>query len=467
MSKFIANKEIEQQKGINVYVLIFCLIVVSSILTYFIPAGSFQREEVNGRQVIQPGTFSFTDMNPIGFLDIFSSVHSGMMQGASIIFFVLIVGGTFGILSATGALESFIAMLSVKMAKREMLIIPVLMLFFACAGSLMGMSDETIVYVGILAPLAVALGFDAITGFAIVILGASVGFSAAVMNPFTVGIAQEIAGLPLFSGIAFRIVIFIVLYTVATIYVYRYARKVKNNPKLGFYGNFRNVEGDFVQGNSKMEIRHKLVMATFLLNFIVLMYGVVKLGWYITEIAGLFLLFGILMGLIGKLSPSHIANSFMKGAGDLVGGALIIGLAQSILVIFNNSGLIDTILFYTSALLDSVPPALNAVGMFIFQLFLNFLVPSGSGQAALTMPIMAPLSDMIGVTRQTAVLAYQFGDGMSNIIFPTVGFLMAGLSIAGIPWGKWIKWIFPFMLIQVTVAVISLIIAQVIQYGPF
>jgi len=136
-------------------------------------------------------------------------------------------------------------------------------------------------------------------------------------------------------------------------------------------------------------------------------------------------------------------------------------------VIFNNSGLIDTILFYTSALLDSVPPALNAVGMFIFQLFLNFLVPSGSGQAALTMPIMAPLSDMIGVTRQTAVLAYQFGDGMSNIIFPTVGFLMAGLSIAGIPWGKWIKWIFPFMLIQVTGAVISLIIAQVIQYGPF
>lgn len=471
MGKFVIKKDVElndQQKGINVYVLIFCLIILSAVLTYIIPAGEFQREELNGREVIQPGTFTYTDMNPIGFLEVFSSIHSGMMQGASIIFFVLIVGGTFGILSATGALESFIAMLSVKMAKREMLMIPVLMLFFACAGSLMGMSDETIVYVGILVPLAIALGFDAITGFAIVILGASVGFSAAVMNPFTVGIAQEIAGLPLFSGIALRLIIFVILYVTATIYVYRYARKVKNNPSLGFYGNFKfgNAEGHTNQ-SIKMELSHKLVMLTFLLNFIVLMYGVIKLGWYITEIAGLFLLFGILMGLIGKLSPSRIANSFMKGAGDLIGGALIIGLAQTILVIFNNSGLIDTILYHTAAILDTIPPTLNAVGMFVFQLFLNFLVPSGSGQAALTMPIMAPLSDMIGVTRQTAVLAYQFGDGMSNIIFPTVGFLMAGLSIAGIPWGKWIRWILPFMLLQITVAVVSLIIAQIIQYGPF
>lgn len=471
MGKFVIKKDVElndQQKGINVYVLIFCLIILSAVLTYIIPAGEFQREELNGREVIQPGTFTYADMNPIGFLDVFSSIHSGMMQGASIIFFVLIVGGTFGILSATGALESFIAMLSVKMAKREMLMIPVLMLFFSCAGSLMGMSDETIVYVGILVPLAIALGFDAITGFAIVILGASVGFSAAVMNPFTVGIAQEIAGLPLFSGIALRLIIFVILYVTATIYVYRYARKVKNNPSLGFYGNFKfgNAEG-LTNQSIKMELSHKLVMLTFLLNFIVLMYGVIKLGWYITEIAGLFLLFGILMGLIGKLSPSRIANSFMKGAGDLIGGALIIGLAQTILVIFNNSGLIDTILYHTASILDTIPPTLNAVGMFIFQLFLNFLVPSGSGQAALTMPIMAPLSDMIGVTRQTAVLAYQFGDGMSNIIFPTVGFLMAGLSIAGIPWGKWIRWILPFMLLQITVAVVSLIIAQIIQYGPF
>lgn len=457
----------KEPKSINVFVLIFCLIILSAILTYFIPAGEFQREEINGRSVIQSETFQYMEGNPIGFLDIFSSIHSGMVQGSNIIFFVLIVGGAFGILSATGALDSFISMLSVKMTNREKLIIPVLMLFFACAGSLMGMSDETIVYIGILVPLTVALGFDAITGFAIVTLGASVGFTSAVMNPFTVGIAQEIAELPMFSGIGFRLVIFLVLYLAAVLYVYRYADKVKKDPSLGFYGNFKQVQKDeLLNVNTKMEMRHKLIMIVFLLNFVVLMYGVIKLGWYITEIAGLFLLFGVIMGLIGKLSPSRIADTFIKGAGNLMGGALIIGLAQAILVIFTTAGLMDTILYHTAKALDIIPPALNAVGMFIFQLLLNFLVPSGSGQAALTMPIMAPLSDMIGVTRQTAVLAYQFGDGLSNIVFPTVGFLMAGLAIAGIPWGKWIKWVFPFMFIQITVAIIALVIAQFIQFGP-
>ncbi|WP_236693860.1 YfcC family protein [Sporosarcina globispora] len=461
------NKSTKSQKGINVYVLIFCLIILSALLTHILPAGQFQRGEVNGRSVIQPDTFQYTDGNPLDFLGIFSSIHSGMVQGASIIFFVLIVGGAFGILTATGALNAFIARLSVIMVNREKLLIPVLMLFFACAGSLMGMSDETIVYIGILVPLAVALGFDAITGFAIVILGASVGFTSAVMNPFTVGIAQEIAELPIFSGIAFRLVIFFVLYLTAVIYVYRYASKVKNNPSLGFYGNFKREDMEtLLKEHKKMETRHKLIMITFLLNFVVLMFGVIKFGWYITEIAGLFLLFGIIMGLIGKLSPSRIAESFIKGAGDLIGGALIIGLAQTILVIFNNAGLMDTILYHTANVLDTIPPAFNAVGMYIFQLLLNFLVPSGSGQAALTMPILAPLSDMIGVTRQTAVLAFQFGDGMSNIIFPTVGFLMAGLAMAGIPWSKWIKWVMPFMFLQIVVAVLALVIAQFIQYGP-
>ena len=450
---------------IHVYVLIFILILISALLTYIVPSGEFERKMVDGKEAIQPETFAFGDPMPIGFLDIFGSIHSGMMQGANIIFFVLIVGGTFGILAQTKALESFIAMLATKMAKREMLLIPVLMLFFAIAGSLMGMSDETIVYVGILVPLAIALGFDAITGFAIVMLGASVGFSAAVMNPFTVGIAQGIAGLPVFSGMVFRIVLFLVLYVTATLFVMRYAKKVKANPTLRFVGNVQPTTT--TTQTEKMPKHHKWVMVLFLTNFAVLMFGVLKYQWYITEIAGLFLLFGILMGLAGKLSPNQIADAFIKGAGDLIGGALIIGFAQTILVIFNDAKIIDTILYYVADLLNHVPAMLNAVGMFIFQLGLNFLVPSGSGQAALTMPIMAPLSDMIGVTRQTAVLAFQLGDGMSNIIFPTVGFLMAGLTIAGIPWAKWVRWVFPFMLMQITIAIVALIIAQLIQYGPF
>ncbi|MFC7677477.1 YfcC family protein [Paenibacillus sp. GCM10028914] len=457
----------KKPKSFNVFVLIFCLIILSAILTYIVPAGQFDRVEVDGRSVIQADSFQYIDTKPLGLLDIFSSVHTGMVNGASTIFFVLIIGGTFGVFAATGALDAFIAMISRKMANREKLLIPILMLFFAVAGSLMGMSDEIIVYIAILVPLTIALGFDAMTGFAMVTIGASVGFTSAVMNPFTVGIAQGIAELPTFSGMGFRIVLFIVLYLAAAIYVYRYASKVKKDPSIGIYGKYK--QGEVKAGTNsdeKMTTSHKLVLIAFLISYIVLIFGVTKYGWYITEIAGLFFLFAIIMGVLGKLSPSSIADNFIIGAKDLLGGAMIIGLAQAILVIFNTAGLMDTLLYHASNLLGNVPGTFSAVGMFILQLILNFFVPSGSGQAALTMPLMAPLSDMIGVTRQTAVLAYQFGDGISKALFPT-GNIIAALAVGGISYGKWVKWFLPFFILQFVIAIIALIIAQLIQYGPF
>lgn len=457
----------KKPKNFNVFVLIFCLIVLSAILTYIVPAGQFDRAEIDGRSVIQADSFQYVDTQPLGLLDIFSSVHTGMVNGASTIFFVLIIGGTFGVFAATGALDAFIAMISRKMANREKLLIPILMLFFAVAGSLMGMSDEIIVYIAILVPLTIALGFDAMTGFAMVTIGASIGFTSAVMNPFTVGIAQGIAELPTFSGMGFRIVIFIVMYIAAATYVYRYASKVKKDPSIGIYGKFKR--GEVKAGanpDQKMTKSHKLVLIAFLVSYIVLIFGVTKYGWYITEIAGLFFLFAIIMGVLGKLSPSSIADNFIAGAKDLLGGAMIIGFAQAILVIFNSAGLMDTLLYHASNLLGNVPGTLSAVGMFFLQLILNFFVPSGSGQAALTMPLMAPLSDMIGVTRQTAVLAYQFGDGISKALFPT-GNIIAALAVGGISYGKWVKWFLPFFIIQFIIAIVALIIAQLIQYGPF
>ncbi|WP_408011462.1 YfcC family protein [Pseudalkalibacillus sp. A8] len=458
----------KETTGINAFVLLFSVIVIAAILTYIVPAGQYERVEQDGREVINPDSFQFVDSNPVNFLGIFKSIHLGMLEGSSIIFFVFIIGGAFGILNATGALDALIVLLTKKLANREKLLIPILMLFFAAGGSLMGMAEETLVYIGILVPLAIALGFDAIIGLSIVSLGASVGFTSAVMNPFTVGVAQGISDLPTFSGIAFRLVLFVVLYSGAVFFVYRYASKVKKDPALRFYGNFKPGEQDkTLKTKTKMETKHKWVLITFLVNFLVLVFGVLKFGWYITEIAGLFLLFGILIGIVGKLSAGTIADSFIKGASSMTGGALIIGVAQAILVIFTTSGLMDTILYYASNAIDQVPGALTAIGMFFLQLCLNFLVPSGSGQAALTMPIMAPLSDLVGVTRQTSVLAYQLGDGISNMVFPTSGFFMAGLALAGIPWGKWIKWVFPFILFQIGVAVVALVVAQAIQYGPF
>ena len=451
----MSHLEAKRTKGIHAFVLLFGIIVCVAILSYIIPAGTYDRVEVDGRKVIVSESFQYTENNPVGFFDIFRSIHTGMIDSSAIIFFVLIIGGAFGILTATGALDAFIAMLSQKLSNREKWIIPVFMLFFGAAGALMAMAEETLVYIGIIVPLAIALGFDAIVGLSMVTIGASVGFTAGVLNPFTVGVAQSIAELPPFSGIGFRIVLFIVLYIVAVLYVYRYAEKVKKDPSVGFYGYYKQEQGkeSLLPINTKMETRHKWVLIIFLMNFMILVFGIIKYGWYMTEIAGLFILFGIVVGIVGKLPPNSIAESFIKGAGNLVGGALIIGFAQAILVLLNSAGLMDTLLYYFSNAIHSIPTAFTTVGMFFMQMGLNFIIPSGSGQAALTMPIMAPLSDMVGLTRQTAVLAFQLGDGISNMIFPTSGFFMAGLALAGIPWGRWIKWIFPFILIEITIAI--------------
>jgi uncharacterized ion transporter superfamily protein YfcC len=462
------NKNTEKQAlNINAFVLLFFVIVISAILTYIVPAGEYDRVEKDGRTLVVPDSYTLTESSPVGFFNIFTSIHTGMIDGAGIIFFILIIGGAFGILKETGALDALIVNITRKLANRELLLIPVLMMFFAVGGALMGMAEETIVYIAIITPVAIALKLDAMVGFAIVSLGANIGFMSAVLNPFNIGVAQSIAELPTFSGIGLRLVLFATLYIAGVLYVYRYAKKVNSNPELRYLGNYQEGTQVEVNTNLRLTTRHKWILTIFLVNFVVLIFGVIKFGWYITEIAGLFLLFGVLIGIVGKLNPNKIADSFIDGAKELISGALIIGFAQAILVVIQDGKLIDSVLYFASTFLSQLSPTLNAIGMFFIQLFLNFLVPSGSGQAALTMPVMAPLADLVGVTRQTAVLAFQLGDGISNSLFPTSGVLLAGLAVAGIPFTKWIKWILPFIFIQIVISIIFLIIAQVIQYGPF
>lgn len=467
------NKPLNQltelpEKGVNPFVLMFIVIVIVTVLTYILPAGQYERIEKDGRSVVNPTSFEFVESTPVGLLEMFSSIHAGMIEGASIILFVFLFGGALGIMQATGALDSFIKFVAVRFGTKEKLLIPLMVLIFASLGTLIGSAEDALVYIAIIVPMTIALGFDALTGFAIVILGTlATGFISGITNPFNVGVAQSIAELPMYSGMGLRIALLAVFYIVTVLYIYFHAMKVKTNPELGEYGKFRREEHGQLDKNFRMSKRHSAALIILLVNFILLVYGVIKLGWYISEIGGLFLLSGIIMGLIGGLTPSKMANGFISGAGDMVSGALIIGVAQTILVIITSGGLLDTILYYAAGLVEQLPPAINAIGMFIVQLFLNFIVPSGSGQAALTMPIMAPLADLMGVTRQTAVLAFQLGDGISNMIFPTSGVLLAGLAVAGISFTKWVKWVFPYLLIQVAVAIIFLIIAQSIQYGPF
>jgi uncharacterized ion transporter superfamily protein YfcC len=447
----------------HVFALLFGLIVITALLTYVIPAGEYERE-VNdtGRTVVVDGTYQEVASNPTGFFGIFEAVHKGMEEGAGIIFFIFIVGGAFGILNATKAIETGLASISTKMAGREIYLIPVVMLLFALGGGTFGMSEETIPFILILVPLAIRMGFDSLVGAGMVIVGSTAGFTASFMNPFTIGVAQGIAELPLFSGMGVRFLFWIVFVSFNIAFVMLYAKKVRKSPERSMMyqtDRQRDMDGpaDVI---GKLTIRHSLIIAILLLTIVGLAIGVTYFDWYIMEIASAFLLMGVIAGFVANLRVNQIAEGFVDGCRDLVVGALVVGMAYGILVVLQESHTIDTILYNVSGLIGQLPTTFSAMGMYITQSFLNFLVPSGSGQAALTMPIMTPLSDLTGVSRQTAVLAFQLGDGISNAITPTSGVLMASLAIARIPWTKWLKWIWPLLAISYTVGAVFVTLAH-------
>ena len=393
-----------------------------------------------------------------------------MEAAAQIVFFIFVVGGSFQIITATGTIEAGIGIMAKKLNGKEKLMIPIFMVIFGLGGATFGMAEETIVFVPIGIALARALGFDAITGTAMITLGAACGFNSGFMNPFTVGVAQGIAELPLFSGIGLRIVIFIVLLIITAIYLIRYAEKVKKDPSASVVAKLEKEESGKridLSNVPEMNIRHKIILLTIVAGFAVIITGVFKYGWYIVEIGSTFLAMGIISGLIGGLGPSKIASEFVVGAKSIAFGALVVGVARGILIVMTDGLIIDTIVYGLANAIKALPKSLSVIGMYIVQVVINFFIPSGSGQASATMPIMVPLSDLLGITRQTAVMAFQFGDGFTNSIIPTSAALMGYLSMGNVPYEKWFKFIWPLMLIWIGTGMVFLIIANAISYGPF
>lgn len=286
-------------KGINAFVLMFIIILVMSLLTYILPAGQYERVESNGRMVVDPESFQYISSNPVGFLEIFNSVHLGMLEGAPIILFVFLFGGALGIMQKTGAIDSFIKVMASKFGKKEYVLIPILVLIFASLGTLIGSAEDTLVYIAIIIPLTMALGMDAMTGFAIVMLGTlATGFTSGITNPFNIGVAQTIAELPMYSGMSYRIVVFAVFYILTVLFIYRHAKKVKSDPSKGIYGKFNPEESIKIDLDFKISTRHLLALLVLLVNFVALIVGVIKFQWYISEIGGIFLLSSIIMSII-------------------------------------------------------------------------------------------------------------------------------------------------------------------------
>jgi len=448
----------------HTFVLLFIILALIAAATWLVPGGKYDTHLVNGKQLINPDSFHYIASAPQGLVSLMKAPIKGFVEAAQIIGFVLIVGGAFAVLQKTEAIDAMIKSLAKaheSSAFIQKALIPVFITLFSIGGATFGMNEEAIPFILIFVPLALALGYDTVVGVSIPFLGSQVGFSAAFLNPFNVGIAQGIAGVPVFSGWGYRLIVWVIATSVTIAFMMWYAARVKRDPTLSpTYALDLEKRKDLPAGGVAdfhgMTARHKLVLSIFAGSLAVMVFGVVHYDWYIDEIAALFLSMAIVIGLVGRLDSTQIVEGFMQGARDLVGTALVIALARGTLVLARDAHIIDTMLHALMPLVQSVHPVFAAWKMFGIQTVINFFIHSGSGQAALTMPIMAPLADLVGVTRQTAILAFQFGEFTTPMI-PTSGITVGVLALARIPWITWAKWMIPLQLIYAVLALALLV----------
>lgn len=450
-------------------VIILGFMLLFTLLTWLIPGGAFERQELNGREVLVPGSYQPIPSDPQGPGDFLMAPIKGFTSAAEIIAFVFLVGGAFGLLNATGAitagLQALVRWSSRSKAARRLLV-PVLVTFFSLAGATFGMSEETLVFVLITIPLAQALGYDVLLGVSIPFIGAGAGFASAFSNPFTIGIAQGIAELPPFSGWGYRLLIWVIFTLAAILFLSYHMRRIDRKQVQPY--NPKQTTAHTTTEQLPFTKIHLLILLLFVGSLALLIVGVSKWGWYIQEIAALFVGLGLLAALFARLPMAEAKEAFTQGARDMMTAGLVIGLSKGLLIIAQDGRILDTILFSVSDLASGLPKVASVEVMFAVQSALNFFIPSGSGQAALSMPIMAPLSDLLDISRQTAVLAFQFGDGISNLIIPTSGVTMGVLAIGGIPYDKWVKWAGPFVLLLFLLAALLLLPPVLLFfYGPF
>lgn len=446
-------------------VVVMLLVIVVLAASWVIPSGEYQRVKVEtsegSRNVTVAGTYHEVPKVFLGPQMVLESPIKGFLDGALLICFLLMIGGSFAIFQETGAVEFGIRTLTDALATRphlEGLLIPSLMVIFSLAGAVFGMSEEVIPFVIIFIPLARSLGYDSIVGVSIPFLGAAAGFAAAFFNPFTVGIAQSIAGIPLYSGLAYRLVTWVVGTAVIIGYVMWYARRVRRNPELSPVRDI-DLEREAVaetRGPVQWDAKHVATLSIFVASMVLLVVGVLKWKWYIDQIAVLFFGMGIVLGFAGGLGPSRVARTFVAGAKDMVGVVFIVACARALLVIAQDAKILDTMLYAASGTLSNLPRGVIAQVMFLIQCVINFFIHSGTAQAALTMPIMAPLADLVGITRQTAVYAYQLCEFI-NPILPTSAVTMGVLGAGKIPWERWARWFLPLGVILVVLSFLLLV----------
>ena len=456
----------------NTYVIIAVIIALCAVLTWFLPGGQYVKAD--------DGTLSYEAVDAVPQTwQVLSAVYHGFVKQAGIIVFILVVGGAFWLLNATGAVEAGIQRFIVRIGRRDRLVLVALTVLFSLAGAVFGMSEETIPFVGIVVPLVVSLGYDAFMGMLVVYVASNVGFSSAFLNPFTVGIAQGMADLPLFSGMGYRIFCWAFLTLLMVVFVCIYARRTKKetSPRapsvLGRSDNEATrasssvISSEVEKSIQPLTRRQSWILVVLLLTVIALIVGVTCWDWYMPEITGLFLGMGIVCGIIAGFSANKIADELIAGARDILSAALVVGFASGIIVILQDGKVVDSILHGMQEGLDGSSPVASLSAMYGIQALINFIIPSATAKAAITIPIMAPFADMVGVSRQAMVLAFQFGDGFTNMVTPTSGVLVAALAMARIPYAKWVKWVWKGVLVLLVLGLLLLLPTALLSIADF
>ena len=475
MSVFKKNQEgapleVHEVKTLNPMLLLAGIIVLAVIATYVVPAGAFDRVPIEGTDYegVVPGSYHRIEGNPVSPFGAFIALSLGLQDAAYVIFFLFILGGVFKIIEITGALHAGISNMIRVTAGKEVVLVPICLITFSLISAFAACCEEYLAFLPLMYMVCMACGFDSILAVALLFCSSAIGYASGMTQAFSVGIAQTIAELPMFSGIGFRFVSWGVFVTASCIYMMWYAHRIKKDPTKAYNfeidKKFRDQEHFDPNTIEKISGRQAAILVIFFGTFIFVAFSVIKWGFYIDEMTAIFLISGIICAIIGRVSPSKTADAFVDGAKDFVWAGLIIGMCFTVSGILGDAGIMDTIVNAMGTILSGLHAAAAAVGMFFLQDLLNFLIPSGSGQAAVTMPFMVPLADVLGVTRQTAILAFQYGDAFTNVVAPTSGEIMAALAICHVPYGKWWKFIWKLWVIWAVLACTLLVVATFIGY---
>lgn len=447
---------------VHAYVLLFAMCIVAAALTFVIPTGAYQRIKVDGRSLVVPDSYAPTKSTPVKLFGLFNSVSKGWLQAADIIFLVFMVGAAIKVIEDTGVIDKVLIKSMSHLRGKEELIVILVSIILSVMGATGTFSTANIAIVPIALAFSKRLGYDRLLAFGLAYLAVNAGFSAGEVNIFTTALAQNIAELPRFSGMGVRIFEHVLFLAVYFFFMIRYMRRIKKDPSLSIapFDPEEETLDPSVLSNPKLTLQQIMAGLVLVGGFAWLIYGATVKQMSTTQLTTVFFFMAVFGGLLGGLGINGTAKSFAKGLQGIAAGAFIVGMAKAISVVMVDGGIIDSVVFYLTFPIKAVGSVIGANIMFLFNLVFNLLISSGSGQAVAVMPIMTPLADLTGITRQVAVETYKLGDGLSNIVVPTAGAMMACLGIAKVPYGKYLKWVMPYFLVTAVIGVVLVTILQ-------